>query len=534
MEFKRYIIAFHKSQESYSGKYQILKIKFNISLILFTIIFSSLLLFSSCEERRPPIPALKGKALWVHPGDIGKTAQEVNQFIDLVGKANINLIIPLVKDTGGRIYWRSRLFPEAVHPDWRSFDLLDALVREAHTRNIKVHAWFCDFPEGENSPAYTNHPEWAMINQRGETTLSEKLGGGKPYRMVWMCPLKKPGYTDQWLVPMMEEVTENYEVDGIHHDYVRFPGDVAPDSYCFADHFLDEFFRYHKFYYDSFPDSVFKPSPVLPRGEANWWLDYTVRPAGWDTLSREEKAAFILKGGSLNTLLGREAPADLNYFFYEFRADVISRFVRETTQKLKAIRPDIEISAAVFKNPFTSARNIGQKWTDFAPYVDIMMPMNYRSHSPGGFETYLTMLGEYISSQKEWLGNRSSLWIGIATTYLYKEEYQPLDRIIKYASSIMEDPSQNLKEKIKTITENYTKIYPNLMALKPELAEKVSQNYQQLKWYSRFIIFKPEQSDTAQVEKQSFYEDKIKQSAEILLNTVREIRRNPPPGYYPP
>ena len=35
------------------------------------------------------------------------------------------------------------------------------------------------------------------------------------------------GYTDQWLLPMIEEIATNYAVDSIHHDYVRYPGDTV-------------------------------------------------------------------------------------------------------------------------------------------------------------------------------------------------------------------------------------------------------------------------------------------------------------------
>jgi len=138
------------------------------------------------------------------------------------------------------------------------------------------------------------HPEWAARNPEGKIpSQAELLGDGVPYYINWMCPAQRPGYADQWLLPMIEEIVRDYDVDGIHHDYLRYPGDVAPDS----------------------------------------------------------------------------------YFFYTYRQDAINRFAREAWERASVIKPNIEFSAAVFKNPMASGRFIGQRWTDFSPWVDLMMPI---------------------------------------------------------------------------------------------------------------------------------------------------------------
>jgi uncharacterized lipoprotein YddW (UPF0748 family) len=115
--------------------------------------------------------------------------------------------------------------------------MLGELTREAHRRGIKVHAWLCDFVEGANGAAIRAHPDLAAVSPAGGATTTETLGPRRrPYPYVWMCPARRPGYTDQWLLPMIEEIVRSYPIDGIHHDYVRYPGDVAPDSYCFCDY----------------------------------------------------------------------------------------------------------------------------------------------------------------------------------------------------------------------------------------------------------------------------------------------------------
>ena len=120
---------------------------------------------------------------------------------------------------------------------YREFDFPAVLIREAHARGIAVHAWFFDFAEGANSHVAQTHPEWLALSPDGKPTTAEILRG-QPYRMAWMCPARRPGYTDQWLIPLIKEFAERYDVDAIHHDYVRYPGDLAPDTYCFCDYCL--------------------------------------------------------------------------------------------------------------------------------------------------------------------------------------------------------------------------------------------------------------------------------------------------------
>lgn len=89
---------------------------------------------------------------------------------------------------------------------------------------------------------------------------------------------------------MIEEVAREYPVDGIHHDYVRYPGGVAPDSYCFCDYCLEHFLSENLFYYRSKSDAQIQLKKVRLREESNWDLDFTVKPSNWAQMSREEKA----------------------------------------------------------------------------------------------------------------------------------------------------------------------------------------------------------------------------------------------------
>jgi uncharacterized lipoprotein YddW (UPF0748 family) len=411
-------------------------------------------------------------ALWAHPPDAGKTIESVREFVAKCKRANIDTIVMLVKGMNGETYWKSKRFPQTIAKGYENFDLLEHLTREAHAQGIRVDAWLVDFVEGENGAAFREHPEWAQLNPDGKTTATETLGvARRPYPYVWMCPAQRPGYVDQWLVPMFEEIASSYSVDSVHHDYVRYPGDVAPDSYCFCDYCLKHMPRYSMLSYESLPHERYRVQHVQERLEANWWSDPTMVPADWQQRDRREMADYFLNG---RTMPG--GPPDMRYFFYAYRIAQIDSFVREVREHVRKINPKIEVSAAVFKNPVQSARFIGQQWHEWVPWIDVYMPMTYRSHFAGTFESYLEHLTETTARQLEWIRHERPLYAGIATTYLYREEYKPFDDIrdgIEELRKIAAKDASSRARKTEAIDEAFALIRGRLVNVAPEQAREL-------------------------------------------------------------
>jgi uncharacterized lipoprotein YddW (UPF0748 family) len=360
-------------------------------------------------------------AVWAGASDAGNTVDSVRAFVAQLKRANIHKLVMGCKEGGGNVVWHSKRFPQLISPRYRDFDLVENLVREAHDQGVEVHIWLIDFYEGDSGVAFREHPEWAQLNADGKPTNTETLLNSEklpiaPYHNIWMCPARRPGYTDQWLLPLIEELVEGYAIDGIHHDYVRYGGDVAPDSYCFCDYCLKEIARHALLRWETPPNH--QPIEIVrPRLEASWEATPDMLPAGWEQMDRRAKADFILNG---HTIAG--GPPDMRHFFYEYRIDQISRFVREAHDLSKRINPKIQMTAAVFKNPIQSGRYLGQKWSDWNPWIDIYMPMSYRSHFLGDFDTYCTHLTEITTRQLEWTRHERPVYAGIYTSDLYKEE----------------------------------------------------------------------------------------------------------------
>jgi uncharacterized lipoprotein YddW (UPF0748 family) len=367
-------------------------------------------------------PSLKGRAVWAHPRDAGTTEASVRAFVDLLARAHVNTVVMEVKTATG-VYWPSQKFAEVVVPEYRQFDFPAVLIREAHARGIAVHAWFFDFAEGGASHVARTHPEWLALGPDGKSTTAEILRG-QPYRMAWMCPARRPGYTDQWLIPLIAEFAGRYDVDAIHHDYVRYPGDLAPDTYCFCDYCLKHLPEYASYFSPARPDDPLLSPFDRPHLEAHWERSPKVLPPNWDQYAREMKSRLLLEGSYFPG-----GNRDLDYFFYEYRAHHVAQFTREVFEVIRKVKPRIEVSAAVFRNPVHSGRFIGQDWRRFSPWVQYLMPMDYRGHFAGSFETHLDLLAETIQQQKVWARDFPHLWIGVAAYQLYDEQREPLTRL---------------------------------------------------------------------------------------------------------
>src|SRR5688572_3801662 len=454
----------------------------------------------------------EGHALWAHPPDAGKTAESVRAFVAKCKRANIDTIVMDLKGMAGEIYWRSKKFPQAIAKGYESFDLLEHLTREAHAQGIKVDAWLVDFAEGERGAAFREHPEWAMLNPDGTTTATETLGVAKRrYPYVWMCPARRPGYTDQWLLPMIEEIATNYKVDSIHHDYVRYPGDVAPEGYCFCDYCLKHIPRHAMLSYETRPER-FRVKYIQERIEANWWSDPTMIPADWPQRDRREMADYILNG---RTIPG--GPPDMRYFFYDYRVHQIDRFVREVRERVRKINPKVEISAAVFKNPVQSARFIGQRWHEWSRWIDVYMPMTYRSHFAGTFEDYLAHLTEITSRQLEWTRHEQPLLAGIASTYLYREEMQPLEDLrerVGELKNLLATDATGRADKARAISKSYDALRERLAKFAPEREREIGS-----------LVASVVADDARAVTSEAI--DK-------LATALLQLRRDFPPGFCPP
>ncbi len=168
------------------------------------------------------------RGFWADAFHVGfKSAADIDDMIARALIGNYNAIVPEVlayQDysntySGHGAYWDSDIVPMA-HDIAGGIDPLAYMVAQAHANGIEVHPWLVSFRVSTSWPPAGNeilsdHPEWLMV-PRGD------IGGG-PATVSGKYTLD-PGSPDvqEYLMSIVRELVTNYEIDGIHWDYIRY------------------------------------------------------------------------------------------------------------------------------------------------------------------------------------------------------------------------------------------------------------------------------------------------------------------------
>jgi uncharacterized lipoprotein YddW (UPF0748 family) len=142
---------------------------------------------------------------------------ELCLLLDSLQNANFNMIFLQVRLRGDVIY-RSSIEPISnvftgkygIMPD---YDPLAFAIDECHKRGMECHAWFVTFPVG----SVKNVKE-----QGGRSVVKRKPNLCKRHDGKWYLDPGLPE-TRAYLRLLVNELIANYDVDGIHFDYIRYP-----------------------------------------------------------------------------------------------------------------------------------------------------------------------------------------------------------------------------------------------------------------------------------------------------------------------
>lgn len=257
-----------------------------------------------------PSPTREGRAYWNHsglgayPGNWERTAKELSE-------AGFNMVLPNML-WAGLAHYASELLPRS-----ESFtkygDQIEQCVAACHQHGLEVHVWKVNF---NLSTAPRDFVE--RMRAAGRTQKNRR---GEPSN--WLCPSHPENRKLE--AETMLEVVRKYPVDGIHFDYIRYPG---PEN-CFCE-------------------------GCRTRFEAETGLKVHTWPD--DCVS---------------------GPLRLQY--QEWRRQNITRLVEAVSQEARRLRPGIKISAAVFADYPGCRDSVGQDWVSWvkAGYLDFVCPMDY-------------------------------------------------------------------------------------------------------------------------------------------------------------
>ncbi|NEQ51783.1 MAG: family 10 glycosylhydrolase, partial [Leptolyngbya sp. SIO3F4] len=167
------------------------------------------------------------RAMWLDRGTIVRAGSETElaEVFDRLAAAGINTVFFEAINAGYPIY-PSRIAPQQ-NPLTRHWDPLASAVKLGKERGIEVHAWVWLFAAGNRrhnallnlsanypGPLINANPGWAAYDRRGRIV---PVGQDKPF----LDPANPE--VRSYLMRMLQELVSNYDVDGVHFDYVRYP-----------------------------------------------------------------------------------------------------------------------------------------------------------------------------------------------------------------------------------------------------------------------------------------------------------------------
>jgi hypothetical protein len=152
------------------------------------------------------------RALWANPDSLSDR-ESIDGLVERAARARLNVLVPdiFVRDT---FIGKSGLMPMASRVEEEGFDALAYLIERSHAAGLEVHPWFC--VTYRDAKFRTRIPGIDMIDEEGEV---KPLG----------ADVHRPEYRD-FMVDLMVGVARDYEVDGIHLDYIRSMGDCYCDK----------------------------------------------------------------------------------------------------------------------------------------------------------------------------------------------------------------------------------------------------------------------------------------------------------------
>jgi uncharacterized lipoprotein YddW (UPF0748 family) len=168
-------------------------------------------------------------------------------------------------------------------------------------------------------PVYKAHKDWLLTDRDGNNWEDTMYG-----KMYFLNPARPE--CREWIVGLYEILIENYDVDGIQLDYVRYPEKTKDKDYGFDDYTVNAFM------------------------EEKGYDPRTVRPNSFE--------------------------ADV---FAYYKQCQVTEYVKMCSTRLRAIDPDLIISLSVYPFFTDGVKNFMQSaelWMDKG-YGDLLVPMAY-------------------------------------------------------------------------------------------------------------------------------------------------------------
>lgn len=322
-------------------------------------------------------------------------------MVEEAHKSGFNTLLVQVRGRGDA-YYDSTREPRAEHlSSDQSFDPLSTVIERARARGLFIHAWVNTHlvwgpvePPRSSLHLVNAHPDWLALPR----SLGRELHDWDPQSPEYLQQLieyaagtptveglfTSPSHpaVQERVVAVWMDLAVNYDLDGVHFDYIRFPS----REFDYSRGALDRF-----------------RSWVRPRISAKHYSELDI--ASWED-------PYALADG-------------LPDLWDRFRRDRITELVRRVYRSVKAIRPELIVSAAVLPDPSYASEQRFQAWWAWLAdgILDVAVPMAYTNDQK--------QFRYWIEDARTAVRSTERLWIGVGA---YKNQVEDTLRQIGYAS----------------------------------------------------------------------------------------------------
>lgn len=242
--------------------------------------------------------------------------EDVEAFVEQAERYGVDVISMNVKQDeddevpSGQVFYQSDIAP--VADGYEDFDALREVVTQAHAAGIKVNAWIPQFHDQE---AFLKNEDWQMQSLVDGKQTPFTGSNGSEYFVNPLHP-----QVQQYERSIIREVVENYSVDGVTLDWIRF---------------------------DDYNMDV---------------SDYTI-------------AQYKAKFGYSPLTIDFDKDSPQRRQWNEWRTDRIGQYVGDVRQDIsRSTNPDVQLGVYVLPPEFTE---VGQNVAKFKQHVDFIAPMAY-------------------------------------------------------------------------------------------------------------------------------------------------------------
>jgi len=286
---------------------------------------------ASAPERRDEF-----RAVWLHDA-YGVPGWGWERTAKTLREHNFNAII-VNQLWAGLAHYQSKILPVSPRVAAEGDQIAEAL-KWCRRYGVELHVWKVNYN-------LATAPREFVDQLRAEGRLQRHRDGTE---VEWLCPSDPRNFALER--DSMVEVVQNYDVAGLHFDYIRYPDENA--CYC---------------------------EGCRARFQQDTGLTVTAWP--------DDAVTGPLKDR-----------------YQQWRREQITGLVREVSTAARGIRPGIQISAAVFGWPWNY--EVGQDWKQWVEegLLDFICPMNYT--------TSRDELRRAVTVEMEVVKRRIALYIGL-------------------------------------------------------------------------------------------------------------------------